>query len=90
MQFAEEKEFIKSLNQGHQKAFLQVYDFFAPRIFRFIYYKTGQNQALAEDLAQQTFYKTWEYIQSSKNNIHNIQAFLYGFLKNDQRIALLY
>jgi RNA polymerase sigma-70 factor, ECF subfamily len=77
-----DKNLLKQLNQGDNQAFLVVYDYFAPKIFRYIYYQVGRNKSLAEELAQQSFFKAWEYISSGKKPIENIQAFLYRVARN--------
>ena len=83
MNFWHNEKFIRNFNQGNEKAYLKVYDFFAPKIFRFVYYKTGKNKELAEDITQQAFIKIWQYIISNKENkIDNIQAFLYQVARN--------
>lgn len=65
-----------------QQLFLDGYDTYAPKIFRFIYYKVSKHKQLAEDLTQQTFFKTWEYLQSNNQSIQYIQAFLYQTARN--------
>ena len=77
-----DKKLISKLNQGDEQAFLEVYDYFAPKIFRYIYYQVGRNKSLSEDISQQTFFKAWEYIASGKKPIENIQAFLYRVSRN--------
>ena len=69
--FWKKSKFLCRLNNGDKKVYLEVYDFFAPKIFRFLYYKTGKNKDIAEDLTQQTFFKTWEYI------LHLISSYLF-------------
>jgi len=77
-----DKKLIKKLNQGDEQAFLKVYDYFAPKIFRYIYYQVGHNKSLSEDISQQTFFKAWEYLSKGKKPITNIQAFLYRVARN--------
>lgn len=77
-----DQHFLKRLNSGDEQAFLKVYDFFMPKIYRFLYYQARQHKELAEDLAQHVFIKTWEYIGRDQNNIEHIQAFLYRIARN--------
>lgn len=65
-----------------KELFLQTYDRYAPRIFRFIFYKVGKDQHQAEELTQQTFFKTWEYLCDGHKPILHIQAFLYQVARN--------
>lgn len=81
MAIQHDKKLLKQLNAGNEQAFIKVYDAFAERIFRHIYYKVGQNKELAEDLSQQTFFKAWEYISKGKE-VESIQAFLYRIASN--------
>jgi len=83
MEFFRQKGFIKRFNAADRRAFLAVYDFFTPRIFRYIYYKCGHDKGLAEELTQYSFVKIWEYVAShNRKGIVNIQAFLYRIARN--------
>lgn len=82
MSLHKNKQLIKRLNDGDEQAFLLVYDFYTPKIFRYIYYQVGQNKELTEDLAQQTFVKAWEFIIKRGKAVDNIQAFLYRVARN--------
>jgi RNA polymerase sigma-70 factor (ECF subfamily) len=64
----------------YEKQFLEAYDQYADAIFRFCLFKTS-NRDLALDLAQDTFTKTWDYLQNGKK-VKNIQAFLYQVARN--------
>jgi RNA polymerase sigma-70 factor (ECF subfamily) len=67
---------------GDKELFLQAYDRYAPRIFRFIFYKIGKDQSQAEELTQQAFFKTWEYLCEGAQPIQHMQAFLYQVARN--------
>lgn len=82
MSLHKDKQLIKRLNSGDERAFLEVYDYYTPKIFRYIYYQVGQNKELTEDLAQQTFFKAWEYIIKKSKPVDNVQAFLYRVARN--------
>ncbi|MDH5442389.1 MAG: sigma-70 family RNA polymerase sigma factor [Candidatus Nomurabacteria bacterium] len=66
--------------QKIQQDFLTAYDEYNDAIFRFVITKT-RNRDLALDIVQDTFTKTWEYLQSGKT-IDNIRAFLYKVARN--------
>lgn len=82
MSLHKDKQLIERLNRGDEQAFLQVYDFYTPKIFRYIYYQVGQNKELTEDIVQQTFFKAWEYIIKRSKPVDNVQAFLYRVARN--------
>lgn len=64
----------------YEKQFLEAYDQYADAVFRFCLFQTS-NRDLALDLAQDTFTKTWDYLQNGKK-VKNIQAFLYQVARN--------
>ena len=65
-----------------ENRFLEVYDSVADAIFRRCFFKVS-DRAIAEDLAQETFVKTWNYIQANPDKqIENLQAFLYTVCNN--------
>ena len=54
---------------------------YLPKIFNHAYYRIGCRQT-AEDIAQQTFLKTWQYIIKAESQITNLNAFLYKTTNN--------
>lgn len=77
-----EKELLARIAEGDKEAFGGLYDFYAPRIFRFIRIKVG-SQALAEDLTSESFLRIWEYIQQEEKEIEeSFQALLYKIAHN--------
>lgn len=64
-----------------QESFLKAYDEYADAIFRHIYFRLF-DRTKAEDIMQDTFCKTWEYISSRETEIENIRAFLYRVANN--------
>jgi len=63
-----------------RKTFGQIYDRYIEKIYRFIFFKVN-SQEIAEDLASETFLKTWEVFKNGKE-IENMQAFLYKTARN--------
>jgi len=80
-EYFQKNEILAKINQGDEDIFLQMYNYYAPRLFRHICYRLSSRE-LAEDIAQQVFYKTWQYIISSENKIDNLNAFLYKTTNN--------
>ena len=66
-------------------AFGELYDHYAPKIYRYVYFKVA-TVTEAEDLTAEVFLKTWEYIQrhadNSEKRIENFRAFVYRLAKN--------
>lgn len=61
-------------------SFLEAYDAYADDIFRFCLSKIN-NRDDALDITQETFVKTWEYLEDG-NTVDNIRAFLYRVARN--------
>ncbi len=64
-----------------KKRFLKAYNDYSPSILRHIYFRVN-NQELAEDLTQETFFKTWRYISKKDTEIANLKTFLYKVANN--------
>lgn len=66
-------------------AFGELYDRYAPKIYRYVYFKVATTTE-AEDLTAEVFLKTWEYIQRHAENpekrIENFRAFIYRLARN--------
>lgn len=63
-----------------KEQYLKHYDEHADALYRFFAFQTSNN-AVASDLLQDTFMKTWEYITEGKD-IQNLRAFLYRVARN--------
>ncbi|MBI4652812.1 sigma-70 family RNA polymerase sigma factor [Candidatus Kuenenbacteria bacterium] len=75
-----EKFILWRIQQGKIKAFEEIYNFYAPKIYKFIYFKVSLIED-AEDLTSQTFTKFLKYL-TKKKTINNLQALLYNIAKN--------
>ncbi len=77
-----EKDLLLKITSGDKEAFGELYDFYAPRIFRFVRLKVG-SQVLAEDLVSESFLRIWEYLQKEEKEIEeSFQALLYKIARN--------
>jgi len=77
-----EKELIARMISGDREAFGELYDIYAPKLFRFIRLKVG-SQVLAEDLSSESFLRTWEYFREKEREIEeSFQALLYKIARN--------
>ncbi len=66
--------------QINKNEFLEVYEKYSKDIFRYCCYKVSDREK-ANDLLQDTFIKTWEYINKG-NEVENVRAFLYRTANN--------
>lgn len=77
-----EKELLLKISSGDKEAFGQLYDFYAPKIFRFVRLKVS-SQTLAEDLTSESFLRIWEYLQQEGKEVEkSFQALLYTIARN--------
>lgn len=67
------------MNKNEQK-FLDFYDEYVTKIYRYVYFRVGSEQ-LAQDLASETFLKTWQYLKEGKP-IENLSAMTYKVCRN--------
>lgn len=63
-----------------QKQFLAAYDQYADAIYRHCFFRVF-SKPLAEELTQETFMKTWQYLEKGKE-VENLRAFLYRVANN--------
>lgn len=63
-----------------KKEYVQAYDEYNDALFRHAVIRVS-NRDVAIDLVQDSFVKTWEYIQNG-NQVRNLRAFLYRTLNN--------
>lgn len=78
---AELKTHLQRAQIGDQIAFGLIYDHFAEKIYRFIYFRVGHKE-VAEDVLSDTFVKAWQKI----NQINSPQAlagWLYQIARNN-------
>lgn len=72
---------VASAKGGSSEAFGQLYDLFAPRIYKFISFKVSPKE-LAEDILQDTFLKAWRGLVTLKLEELNFSAWLYSIARN--------
>ena len=76
----QEKYLILKAKTKDQDAYSKVYNLYAERIYRFIYFKVS-SQEEAQDLTSEVFLKTWQYILDGKD-IKNLNALFYKVARN--------
>ncbi len=60
--------------------FIRLYDEIADQLFRHCFYKLS-NREMALDLAQETFTRTWQYLNAGKE-VKNVKAFVFKVANN--------
>lgn len=73
---------VRRVRMQDAEAFGKLYLKYLDPIYRFIYYKVGQDKDLAEDLTETVFFKAWKNINSLKDNKANIRAWFYRIARN--------
>ena len=68
------------IDEDKKNKFLEAYDAYSDALYRHCFFRTFSRER-AEELVQETFLKTWEYVSQDKE-IANIRAFLYRVALN--------
>jgi len=76
-----EKQALKSCQQGDLSAFSTLYDQYIDAIYRFIFYKTHHRET-AEDLTSVTFMKALENINKYDEGAAGFKTWLYRIARN--------
>lgn len=75
------EKLIKRAKNGDKDAFGEIYTLFLKQIFRYIYFSV-RNYELAQDLAQNTFFKAWRALPSISISRGSFRAFLFTIARN--------
>lgn len=78
---AELKIWLQKAQSGDQEAFGRIYDHFADKIYRFIFFRVGHKE-VAEDVLSDTFVKSWQKINQI-NSPGALSGWLYQIAKNN-------
>ena len=78
---AEEEKLIRDAKNGDREAFGLLYDRYAPRIYRFIFLKTG-HRSDAEDLLHEVFIAAWKGISRYEAGAFPVTSWLYQIARN--------
>jgi RNA polymerase sigma-70 factor (ECF subfamily) len=68
------------MRQDTKQQYLHAYDEYADAIYRHCFFRVF-SKPLAEELTQETFLKTWQYLDQGKK-VDNLRAFLYRVANN--------
>ncbi len=77
----QDNNFITRFKSGDSTAFGELYDRYAERIYRFVYYKIF-NKEMTEDIVSDVFYKALEKIDSYDAEKGPFSAWLYRIARN--------
>ena len=73
-------ELVIRAQKGDAEAFAQLYDQLVKPIYRYIYYRV--DPAIAEDLTEDTFLKTWENLRQYKKGKFPFSAWVFRIAHN--------
>lgn len=76
-----ENKLIESAIKGRPSAFGSLYDYYQPRIYRFVLIKVGRRED-AEDLTHQVFLSAWENIKNYRDLGWPFSSWLYRIARN--------
>ncbi len=79
--YIKEKYLLFRAKNKDPEAFSQVYDLYAEKIYRYIFFKV-RTQEDAQDLTSEVFLKTWQYIAENSKDIKNLNALFYKIARN--------
>jgi len=79
--YFKEKYLLFRAKNKDPEAFSKVYDLYAERIYRYIFFKVRTEED-AQDLTSEVFLKTWQYIAESNRDIKNLNALFYKIARN--------
>lgn len=72
---------LARIQSGDGTAFVEAYDFFAPKLYRHALFRTSSPE-VADDITSETFTRAWESIREKAKEIRHLQAFLYRIADN--------
>lgn len=76
-----ELNLIKRAIRGDASAFGSLYDYYQPKIYRFVLIKVSHREE-AEDLTHQVFLSAWQNIRGYKSLGHPFSSWLYQIARN--------
>lgn len=76
-----ELNLIKEAQEGVSEAFGAIYDYYLPKIYRFVLLKVSSKEE-AEDITHQVFLKAWTSLDSYKHRNLPFSSWLYKIAKN--------
>lgn len=75
------KQILQKAQNGNTEAFARLYDEFAEKLYRFVYFRVGHKE-VAEDILSDTFVKAWQKIGSVSSS-ESLSGWLYQIARNN-------
>lgn len=72
---------VEKVQKGDVNAFGEIYDLLLDKVYRFIFFKTGDKED-AEDLTELVFVKVWKSISSYKSKGTPFEAWVFRIARN--------
>lgn len=76
-----ERALIQKAQEGDGEAFGALYDYYLPKIYRFVLLKVGRRED-AEDLTHQVFLSAWEHVRRYEHRGFPFSSWLYRIAGN--------
>jgi len=76
-----ERLLILKIRRGDTEAFRKIYQIFADKIYKFIYYRISNREASLE-LSQEVFLALWKYLSDKEKEITNLRGLTYQIARN--------
>lgn len=80
-QQVDETSLLQQAQQGDREAFGQLYEMYAPLVFRFLYAHLD-NRLDAEDLTEEVFLRTWQFLPSYRMRGVPFTGFIFRIARN--------
>lgn len=71
---------VGKAQQGDKEAFGKLYELYVDKIYRYIFFRIGQERQKAEDITEIVFVRVWEKLDTFKTG--NFQAWVYAIARN--------
>ena len=73
---------VLKARRKNKKAFARLYLAHVDSVYRYIFFRTGQDNDLAEDITQDVFLKAWDKITDLKSEKLNFRAWIFRIAHN--------
>jgi len=78
----EDSNLIRQAKKGNKEAFGNLYLKYLPGIYRYFFFRIGQDKQTAEDLSEEVFFKAWEALPRYEEKGWRFSAWLYRIAHN--------
>ncbi len=78
----DENNFIREAQKGKKEAFAQLYDYYLPKIYRFVLLKVN-SKSEAEDLTHEVFMNSWQNLKTYVPREFPFSSWLYRIARNE-------